>query len=109
MGALANRMAALEVHLERLSLHVYEAFRPRLLSVVADHRWFLTNGIRLAVVKCLNSPDFVVASGKVISSAIIKDVQDGLVAGLAHSKLGAELSGVASYCPLTEANYQSAL
>ncbi|PWA52217.1 hypothetical protein CTI12_AA456910 [Artemisia annua] len=109
VGALAHRMATLESHFEKLSLYVHEAFCPRLLSAVADRRWLLTHGIRLAVVKCLNSSDYVAASGRVISSAIIKGIQDGLVAGLAHSRLGADLSGVPGHYPLAQTDYQSAL
>lgn len=106
---LACRMAILENNVEELTLHLHEMFYPLFLAAVADRRWFLMHGVKLAVVKCLNSPDYVVASRKVISSAIIKGIQEELVAGLAHSKLGADLSGVTAHCPSTEANYQSAL
>ena len=69
----------------------------------------LIHGIKLVVVKCLNSPDYVAASGKVISSVIVKGIHEGLVASVVHSKLGTDLSGVTTNCPSTVTNYQSAL
>lgn len=47
MGTLSQRMVALESQFEKLSLYVHEAFRPQLLSAMAERRWFLTHGIRL--------------------------------------------------------------
>lgn len=109
VGVLAHRIDVLENNVEGLTLHLHETFYPRLLAAIAGRRWLLTHGIKLAVIKCLNSLDYVAASGKVISSAIIKGIQEGLEAGLAHSKLGTDLSSIAAHYPSAEADYQSAL
>ena len=63
VGVLARRMPNLENHFKKMSLYVHEALRPRLLSAMVDRRWLLTDGIQLAVIKCLNSLDYVSTSG----------------------------------------------
>lgn len=57
----------------------------------------------------MNSRDYVAASRRVISSAVVKGIQDGLVAGLTYSRLGADLSRVDGHHSSAEAEYQSAL
>ena len=106
---LAKRMASYESQFGKLSLYVHEALHPRLLFVLAERHPFLAHDIRLAIVRCLNSLDYVAVSGRVISSAVVKGIQDGLVAGLSHSRLGADLSRVDGHHSSVEAEYHSAL
>nr|GFB35252.1 hypothetical protein [Tanacetum cinerariifolium] len=66
-------------------------------------------GMELAVVKCLNSIDYLSALGAAISKAVEKGMQEGLSAGITHGAEGRQLADVATYNPSAEAGYLSAL
>nr|GFA70200.1 hypothetical protein [Tanacetum cinerariifolium] len=72
-------------------------------------RWILTYGMKLAIVKCLDSLEYVSALGITISKAIQKGMQVRLVARITHGKEGQVLTDVAAYKPFTEIDYVSAL
>ncbi|GJR83544.1 hypothetical protein Tco_0154329 [Tanacetum coccineum] len=59
-----------------------EEFYPRFLTTIAGWRWILCRGLRLVVVKCLQSPKYLAALGGAIGRAIDKGMQDGLTAGI---------------------------
>ncbi|GJV29772.1 hypothetical protein Tco_1386220 [Tanacetum coccineum] len=44
-------------------LHLEETFCHHLLTAVASRRWLLDHGMKLVVVKCLNSPEYLSALG----------------------------------------------
>ncbi|GKF04124.1 hypothetical protein Tco_0034792 [Tanacetum coccineum] len=67
--------------------------------------WLLTQGMELAVVKCLNSPEYLSVLGAAISKSIEKDMQDGLSAGITHSKECRVLTNVAAHNPCAKAYY----
>nr|GEV39669.1 hypothetical protein [Tanacetum cinerariifolium] len=71
--------------------------------------WLLTYGMKLANVKCLNSPEYLSALGTAISKSIEKGMQDRLAAGITHGKEGRVLTDVAAYNPSAEMDYVSAL
>ncbi|GKE23119.1 hypothetical protein Tco_1434631, partial [Tanacetum coccineum] len=53
-----------------------------------DKLWLLTHGMELAIVNCLNSPEYLSALGAAIGKAIEKGMQDGLSDGITHGKEG---------------------
>nr|GEV13070.1 hypothetical protein [Tanacetum cinerariifolium] len=61
-------------HSARMTLYLEEKFYHHLLTTVSDHRWLLTHGMELAIVKCLNSPEYLfslkVAIGEVIEKGM---------------------------------------
>ncbi|GKG36214.1 hypothetical protein Tco_0443892, partial [Tanacetum coccineum] len=65
--------------------------------------------MKLAVMKCLQSSDYLAALGGAIDRAIDKGMQDGLVAGIDHRKAGKGLVDVAAYDPSAKANYVFAI
>nr|GFA46966.1 hypothetical protein [Tanacetum cinerariifolium] len=65
-----------------------------LLTTISGRRWLLTYGMELAIVKCLNSTEYLSALGAAISKAVEK---------------GRKLADVATYNPSAEADYLSAL
>ncbi|GJS00799.1 hypothetical protein Tco_0317307 [Tanacetum coccineum] len=71
--------------------------------------WLLTHGMKLAIVKCLNSPEYLSALRAAIGKAIEKGMQDGLSVGITHGKKGRVLTDVAAYNPFAEVDYVSAL
>nr|GEV32010.1 reverse transcriptase domain-containing protein [Tanacetum cinerariifolium] len=78
-------------------------------SSLHDQRWLLTHGIKLFLVKCLNSSDYLTALGYAINRAIEKGMQSGLAAGIDHDKECRNLTDVAAYNPDAEADFNSAL
>ncbi|GJT72044.1 reverse transcriptase domain-containing protein [Tanacetum coccineum] len=48
---------------------------------LTEQRWILGRGLRLVVMKCLQSPEYLAALGGAIGHAIDKGMQDGLAAG----------------------------
>ncbi|GKD98604.1 hypothetical protein Tco_1382501 [Tanacetum coccineum] len=85
-----------------------ERFQDDRMKVVND-KWLLTQGMELAVVKCLNSPKYLSMLEAAISKAIEKGMQDGLSAGITHGNEGRSLMDVAAYNPSVKADYVSAL
>nr|GEY45669.1 hypothetical protein [Tanacetum cinerariifolium] len=92
-----------------MTLHIEDRFYPHLLTTIARRRWLLTYGMELAIVKCLNSPEYLSALGTANSKAIEKGMQDGLAAGITHGKEGWVLTNVAAYNPSAEMDYVFAL
>nr|GEU39415.1 hypothetical protein [Tanacetum cinerariifolium] len=85
-----------------MALHLEEKFYPHLLTTVSGRRWFLTHGMELAIIKCLNSPEYLSTLGAAIGKAIKKGMQDGLSARIVHGKEGRALTYVAAYNPSAE-------
>ncbi|GKB12020.1 hypothetical protein Tco_0845943 [Tanacetum coccineum] len=92
-----------------MALHLEEKLYPHLLTTISGRIWLLTKGMKLAIIKFLNSPEYLSALGAAISKAIEKGMHDGLSAGITHGKEGKVLTDVAAYNPSAEVDYISAL
>ncbi|GKD33250.1 hypothetical protein Tco_1248759, partial [Tanacetum coccineum] len=97
----ADRVAAV--------LHLEETFCPYLLTAVASRRWLLDHSMKLVVVKCLNSLEYLSALGTFVGRAISKGMQSGLAAGIIHGREGRNLEDVAAYNPSADADYDVAM
>ncbi|GJU64884.1 hypothetical protein Tco_1246719 [Tanacetum coccineum] len=102
---LSDKVAGIDADLMGMALHLDEEFYPRLLTTIAGRRWILSCGLRLVVMKCLQSPEYLAALGRAIGRTIDKGMQDGLVASIDHGKAGRGLADIAAYNPSTEASY----
>nr|GEU56542.1 hypothetical protein [Tanacetum cinerariifolium] len=92
-----------------MALHLEEKLYLHLLTTISGRWWLLTYGMELAVAKFLNSTEYLLALGAIISKAVEKGMQEGLSARITHGAKGRQLSDVAAYNPSTEADYLSAL
>nr|GEV05900.1 hypothetical protein [Tanacetum cinerariifolium] len=92
-----------------IALHIEENFYPHLLTTISGHQWLLTYSMELAVVKCLNSTEYLSALGAVISKVVEKGMQEGISIGITHGAEGRKLADVAAYNPSAEADYLSDL
>ncbi|GKA68490.1 hypothetical protein Tco_0768407 [Tanacetum coccineum] len=99
----------LDTNLVELALHLEERFYPHLLTTISGRRWLLTHGLELAIVKCLNSIEYLSSLGATIGKAVAKGIQEGLSARITHGVTGRVLTDVAAYNPSAEADYLSAL
>ncbi|GJU44759.1 hypothetical protein Tco_1202025 [Tanacetum coccineum] len=79
---LSDKVAGLDVELMGMALHIDEEFYPRLLTTTAGRGWILSRGLRLVVMKWLQSPEYLATLGRAIGRAIDKGMQDGLAAGI---------------------------
>ncbi|GJY64624.1 hypothetical protein Tco_0466084 [Tanacetum coccineum] len=109
MNIVTEKLVKLDADLLEMALHLKEKFYRHLLTTISGRRWLLTHGLKLAVVKCLNSPEYLTALGAAISRAIEKGMQSGLSAGIDHGKEERSLTDVAAYNPAAEADFNSAL
>ncbi|GKB43340.1 hypothetical protein Tco_0888282 [Tanacetum coccineum] len=73
-----------------------KSFHPHLLNVIAGRRWLLTHGMKLLVVKCLNSNEYMEALGHAFGRAIEKGMQEGLAARIEHGQAGRCLTDLCS-------------
>nr|GEW03178.1 reverse transcriptase domain-containing protein [Tanacetum cinerariifolium] len=90
-------------------VHALETICFSLRDQVSGRRWLLTHGLKLIVIKCLNSPGYLTALGLAISHAIEKGMKSGLSAGIDHEKAGRSLADVVAYNLIAKADYNSAL
>nr|GEX51716.1 hypothetical protein [Tanacetum cinerariifolium] len=106
---LSDEVAGLDANLMEIALHLDKEFYPRYLTTIGEQRWILGHSLKLAVMKCLQSPEYLAVLGGAICRAIDKGMQDGLAVGIDHGKVRRSLAKVIAYNPATEANYLFAM
>nr|GEW70775.1 hypothetical protein [Tanacetum cinerariifolium] len=99
----------LDTNLLEMALYLDGKFYPHLLTTISGRRWLLTHGMKLSVVKCLNSQEYLSALGAAISRAIEKGMHDGLSTDINYGKANWILADVVAYNPVVEADYNFAL
>nr|GEW86629.1 hypothetical protein [Tanacetum cinerariifolium] len=92
-----------------IALHIDEELYPRFLTTIAGQMWILDRGLKLVVMKCLQSLEYLATLGGAIGCAIDKGMQDGLVVDIDHEKSGRRLVDFVTYNPSAEANYAFAV
>nr|GEV05345.1 hypothetical protein [Tanacetum cinerariifolium] len=98
MNIVTDKVAKLDADLLEMALHLEEIFYPHLHNTISGQRWLLTNGLKLIIIKCLKSQEYLSALGAAIICAIEKGMQDGL-------SVGRSLEDVPAYNPSAEADY----
>ncbi|GKC80160.1 hypothetical protein Tco_1130934, partial [Tanacetum coccineum] len=88
-----------------MAIHLDEEFYPRFLTTISGRRWFLTYGLKLVLLKCLQSFEYLQALGQAIGCAVNKGIQDGLKAWIDHGQAGKDLSVIEAYDPYAKAKY----
>nr|GEU32499.1 hypothetical protein [Tanacetum cinerariifolium] len=73
MKVVNDKFDQLHTDFVEMALHLEEKFYHHLLTTISFRRWVLTQGMKLAVVKCLNSPEYLFVLGAAISKAIEKE------------------------------------
>ncbi|GJU55473.1 hypothetical protein Tco_1229187 [Tanacetum coccineum] len=109
MGPLRTRLAEIDADFTRCCMRFQESFHPHLLNVVAGRRWLLTHGMKLLLVKCLNSNEYMEALGHAFGRAIEKGMQEGLAVGIEHGQAGRCLTDLEAYIPSAEDDFNSAI
>nr|GEX32583.1 transposase (putative), gypsy type [Tanacetum cinerariifolium] len=109
LKAVNDKVAKLDADLAEMACHLEEKFYPHLLTTIFGRRWLLTYGLKLVLIKCLNSSEYLTALGATISRAIEKWMQDGLATGIDHGREGRSLTDVASYNHSAEVDFNCAV
>ncbi|GJU96596.1 hypothetical protein Tco_1321352 [Tanacetum coccineum] len=109
MRPLKTRLAEIDADFTGCCMRFQESFHPHLLNFVAGRRWLLTHGIKLLVVKCLNSTEYMEALGHAFGRAIEKGMQEGLADGIEHGQAGRCLTDLEAYIPSAEADFNFAI
>ncbi|GKE26517.1 hypothetical protein Tco_1441901 [Tanacetum coccineum] len=104
-----ERVEKLDADFVEMACHLEEKFYPHLLTIIFGRRWLLTYGLKLVLVKCLNSSEYLITLGAAINRSIKKGMQDGLAAGIDHGRAGRSLVDIVAYNPSAEADFNSSL
>ncbi|GJX01944.1 hypothetical protein Tco_0185857 [Tanacetum coccineum] len=107
--ASRNRVMELDAQLLEIAAHLAEEFYPRFFITISRRRWILTHGLKLVLLKCLQSSEYYRALGQAIGCAANKGIQDGLKAGVDHGKARRDLSVIEAYDPFAESKYIDAV
>ncbi|GKC95000.1 hypothetical protein Tco_1160442 [Tanacetum coccineum] len=102
MRVLNEKFNKLYTEFVEMALHLEEKLYPHHLTTIVGHRWLLTYGMKLAIVKCLHSSEYLSTLRAAISKAIEKGMQDRLAAGITHGQEGRVLTDVAAFNPSAE-------
>ncbi|GKC92651.1 hypothetical protein Tco_1158093 [Tanacetum coccineum] len=94
-----NLVVELEAHVMDVFGHLKGEFYPTYLTTLAGRRWLLTNGIHLALLKCLKSLEYQGTLGHALGWAIDFGMQEGLKSGHEHGIARRSLSAADAYNP----------
>ncbi|GKB02046.1 reverse transcriptase domain-containing protein [Tanacetum coccineum] len=97
-----QRCAEMDDRLNKLSVDFDEELYPYMLTAIAGHRWVIGHGMRLAIMKCVESSEIRQAFADVVSAGLAKGISEGLKYGVEHGKVGRDLADIEAYDP--EAN-----
>ncbi|GKD20212.1 hypothetical protein Tco_1221915 [Tanacetum coccineum] len=104
-----QRCAEMDARLDKLSVDFDEELYPHMLTAIAGRRWVIGHGLRLAVMKCAESPELRQAFANVVSAGLVKGMSEGLEHGIEHGKAGRDLAAVEAYDPEANSKYVKAL
>ncbi|GKD16513.1 hypothetical protein Tco_1205671 [Tanacetum coccineum] len=103
------RCAEMDARLDALSVDFDEELYPHMLTVIVGRRWVIGHGLRLAVMKCVESTELRQDFANVVSAGIAKGMSEGLEYGVEHGKASLELTAVEAYDPEVDDKYVVAL
>nr|GFD21827.1 hypothetical protein [Tanacetum cinerariifolium] len=70
MKIVDDKVAKLDADLLEMACHLEEKFYPHLLTTISGRIWLLTHDLKLILVKCLNSFEYLTTLRAAISRAI---------------------------------------
>ncbi|GJT10359.1 hypothetical protein Tco_0857401 [Tanacetum coccineum] len=99
----------MDARLDALSIGFDEELYPHMLTAIADRRWVIRPGLRLAIMKCAESTKLRQAFADVVSARIMKGTSEGLKYGVDHGEAKLDLAAIEAYDPEAEAKYVATL
>ncbi|GKA80065.1 hypothetical protein Tco_0786661 [Tanacetum coccineum] len=104
-----QRCVEMDAHLDKLSVDFDKELYPHMLTAIAGRRWVIRHGLRLAVMKCAESPELRQAFAVVVSAGLVKSMSKGLKHSIEHGKAGRDLAAVEAYDHEADSKYVKAL
>ncbi|GKC72181.1 hypothetical protein Tco_1118064, partial [Tanacetum coccineum] len=104
-----SRCAKMDARLDALSIDFDEELYPHMLTAIACRRWVIGHGLRLAVMKCVESTKLRQVFADVVSTGIAKGTSEGLKHGVDHGKAKLDLAAIEAYDPEANTKYVAAL
>ncbi|GKD29070.1 hypothetical protein Tco_1239848, partial [Tanacetum coccineum] len=89
--------AEIDACLDALSIDFDEELYPHMLTAIAGRRWVIGYGLRLAVMKCVESAELRQAFADMVSAGITKGMSEGLKHGVEHGKASLDLEVIEAY------------
>ncbi|GJX38478.1 hypothetical protein Tco_0251781 [Tanacetum coccineum] len=104
-----KRYAEMDTHLDALSIDFDEELYPRMLTAIIGCRWVIGHGLRLTVMKCVESAELRQAFADVVSAGITKGISEGLKHEVEHGKASLDIEVIEAYDPEADTKYVTAL
>ncbi|GKD44487.1 hypothetical protein Tco_1269132, partial [Tanacetum coccineum] len=92
-----QQCAEMDARLDKLSVDFDEELYPHILTAIVGRRWVIRHGLRLAVMKCVESSEIRQAFADMVSAGLAKGMSEGLKYGIEHGKAGRDLEDIEAY------------
>ncbi|GJS37114.1 hypothetical protein Tco_0535496 [Tanacetum coccineum] len=99
----------MDARLDALSIDFNEDLYPHMLTAIAGHRWVIGHGLRLAIMKYVESTKLRQVFADVVSAGIVKGMSEGLKHGVEHREAKLDLAAIEAYDPEADAKFVAAL
>nr|GEZ48595.1 transposase (putative), gypsy type [Tanacetum cinerariifolium] len=103
-----QRCAEMDARLDALSIDFDEELYPHMLTAIADRRWVIGHGMRLAMIKCAESLEMRQAFADVVSAGVAKGMSEGLKHGVEHGHAQLTVESLEAYDPEAESKFSAA-
>ncbi|GKC83106.1 hypothetical protein Tco_1138823 [Tanacetum coccineum] len=104
-----RRCVEMDARLDKIRVDFDEDLYPHMLTAIMGRRWVIGHDLRLAVMKCGETPEPRQAFANVVSAGLVKGMSEGLEHGIEHGKAGRDLEVVEAYDPEAHSKYLKAL
>nr|GEV52479.1 transposase (putative), gypsy type [Tanacetum cinerariifolium] len=104
-----QRCTELDARLDALSIDFDEELYPHMLTAIAGRRWVIGYGLRLAMMKCVESLEMRQAFADVVSAGVAKGMSESLKHGVEHGQAQLKVESIEAYDPKAEAKFVAAL
>ncbi|GKA48870.1 hypothetical protein Tco_0741828 [Tanacetum coccineum] len=104
-----KRCVEIDACQDALSINFDKELYPHMLTAIAGRRWVIGHGLRLAVMKCVESIELRRAFSNVVSVRIAKGMSEGLEYGVKHGEAKLDLAAIEAYDPEADNKYIATL
>ncbi|GKD93876.1 hypothetical protein Tco_1373713 [Tanacetum coccineum] len=104
-----KRCAKIDARLDGLSIDFDDELYPHMLTAIAGCRWVIRHGMRLAVMKCVESIELRQTFANVVFARIAKGISEGLKYGVEHGEAKLDLAAIEAYDPEADTKFTTAL
>nr|GFA59380.1 transposase (putative), gypsy type [Tanacetum cinerariifolium] len=101
--------AEMDARLDAMSIDFDEELYPHMLTAIAGCRWVIGHGLRLAMMKCVESLEMRQAFADVVSAGVAKGMSEGLKHGVEHGYAQRTIESLEAYDLEAEAKFAAAL